>query len=215
MNNSHRQLMELISQRRSIRQFKPDPVPRQLIEQVLEAARWAPSGGNRQGFRFIVVQSPAMLARMDQAVARAVEALLQHVRPEFREEFARYSGNFMHFAQAPLVIAPIYRSYREGTDFLTMITGGTHSDDRGPLKADADSLAAVSAAIMNLLLAVHTLGLGACWMTGPLFARTSLSKLLEVPRSWEIAALIPLGYAQHRPAAPERRPLARLITYLD
>ncbi len=64
---------------------------------------------------------------------------------------------------------------------------------------------------MNLLLAAHTLGLGACWMTGPLVAADGLRRCLQVTKGWDIAALVPVGYADEEPQPPKRRPLQRLI----
>jgi nitroreductase len=73
-----------------------------------------------------------------------------------------------------------------------------------------DTTASVAAALTQLLLAAHALGLGACWMTGPLVAAAELRALLAVPDGWELAALVPLGYPAEQPAPPRRRALGRL-----
>jgi nitroreductase len=56
--------MEVVRQRRSIRRYKPDPVPDEILNQILEAARLAPSGGNRQPWHFIVVKDPEKKRRL-------------------------------------------------------------------------------------------------------------------------------------------------------
>jgi nitroreductase len=72
----------------------------------------------------------------------------------------------------------------------------------------------VAAAIENLLLCAHALGLGACWMTGPLVAAEALAAILEVPRGWTLSALVPVGRPAERPATPPRRPRDALVRRL-
>ena len=69
-------------------------------------------------------------------------------------------------------------------------------------------------ALQNLLLMAHELGLGASGMTGPLVAADRLRALLEVLPSWEIAALVPVGYPAETPPAPPRKPAARVTEWL-
>jgi nitroreductase len=69
-------------------------------------------------------------------------------------------------------------------------------------------------ALGQLLLFAHDLGLGASGMTGPLLARTELKALLEVPASWDIVALVPLGYADEVPAPTERKSAAAVMRWL-
>jgi nitroreductase len=92
-------LLALLKARRSIRRYKPDPVPEELVTQLLEAGRWAPSASNRQPWRFVVVR--------DQAVRKAVA---QHA--------AYYFVRWVHVEEAPLLIAlcgdagnPVYRTF--------------------------------------------------------------------------------------------------------
>ena len=66
---------DTIYAQRAIRRFKPDPVPRGLIEQVIEAATRAPSGGNRQPWAFVVVQERAKKERIAEPVSKAGVAL--------------------------------------------------------------------------------------------------------------------------------------------
>jgi nitroreductase len=92
-------LLALLKARRSIRRYKPDPVPEEMVAQLLEAGRWAPSAVNRQPWRFIVVR--------DAAVRKAVA---QHA--------AYYFVRWAHVEEAPLLIAlcgdagnPVYRTF--------------------------------------------------------------------------------------------------------
>jgi nitroreductase len=199
-------LTRLLRERRSIRRFRDEPVPEALVETILEAARWAPTAGNRQAFRLIGVVAPEVIAAMGDAVREAVAALIPGVRAELRDGARAYLDNFSLFAGAPVVIAPIYRA---GPDLLASLTGAAET----PASAD-DAIASVSAVTTYLLLAAHAAGLGACWMTGPRVAAPALRAILAVPAGWAIAGLIPLGVPAEQPAAPPRRPLRELVRWI-
>ena len=72
-------------------------------------------------------------------------------------------------------------------------------------------LQSVSAAIQNMLLAVHALGYGSCWMTGPLVAQESFEKLLGYDKDRFIAALLPIGVPDENPPARSRKPLEEVV----
>jgi len=205
MNQDYEQLLQVMKSRRSIRKFRPDPVPQALIEQLVEAARWAPSAGNRQNFRFLVISRPERLRAMAEAVDAVIDQVRDNLREKFRKESEQYLANFTHFAAAPLVLAPIHRTAR------SLVIQALFPPDQIPEAADEESLCSVSAAIDHLLLAAATLGLGACWMTGPLLARPQLEALLPVPAGWTLSALVPIGYPDEDPVPPKRRRLDLLI----
>jgi nitroreductase len=196
--NDYDTLLRLARDRRSIRRFRPDPVPAAVVDQLLEVARWAPSAGNRQAYRFLLVDAPATIAAMADAARAATARLAAGLRADLAEPGRAYLDNFTGFAGAPLCCVPIYRS---GFDLREAV---------GDAPAH-DALQSVAAAIMSLLLAAQSLGLGGCWMTGPLCAAEPLGALLAVPRGWSIAALVPLGYPDAAPAPPRRRELGQLV----
>ena len=62
-------LLELVKKRRSIRRFKPDPIPDEYIEKIIEVARWAPSGFNMQPWEFVVVKKPELRKKIVQYIS--------------------------------------------------------------------------------------------------------------------------------------------------
>jgi nitroreductase len=195
-------LLDFLVTRRSIRRFRSDSLPSGTAEKLVEAARWAPSAANRQAWRILAIESAGLREQMGAAVTKAVDNLRQQARPDLHNQVGRYLDNFLHFAQAPLVLVPIFR---DGPDLLAGVCAGQASHlERG-------SLCSIAAAIQNLLLAAHALGLGACWMTGPLVAASALNDLLQIPEGWQIAAIIPVGIPDEAPVIPPRRDLARLL----
>jgi len=207
-------IYELMLARRSVRRFKPDAPDRALIKRLLEAAVTAPSASNKQPWRFVVVASRPRIADLAAEVRRAVDLIARHVEPRSEAAFRAYGEYFTRFEAAPVVIVALYRSLTVLSDLV---------DDRLPDAArtrvaameERSGLIGVSMALQNLLLMAHELGLGASGMTGPLVAADRLRALLEVPPSWEIAALVPVGFAAETPAAPPRKPVGRVTQWIE
>jgi 5,6-dimethylbenzimidazole synthase len=101
-------LLSLLRTRRSIRRFRSDPVPEEMITRLVEAATWAPSAGNRQAWRLVVVRTPECIAKMGAVVREEVPRLRQHLRNE-GADVSGYFGNLHHFDGAPVVLAPFHR----------------------------------------------------------------------------------------------------------
>ena len=161
---TYEKCLDAIFTRVSIRRFKSDPVPDDVIKLILKAGNSAPSAGNLQARDFIVVKDENTKLKLAKAALRQ-----------------------MFIAEAPVVIvvcANYPRSMR--------IYG-----ERGKLYAEQDA----TAAIENILLAVHMLGLGAVWVGA--FDETEVSNILEIPSHARPMAIIPIGYPAEK---PERRP---------
>ena len=197
-------LSSILRGRRSIRRFRPDPVSDDAVMAMAEAASWAPSARNRQAWRLVAVSS----AERIRAMAEAVQAEGARLRAVLGERApGGFLEDFLHFAGAPLVFAPFHRASPDPLRAL-----GVEHPVAG--QVELDSLSSVAAAVQNLLLCAHALGLGACWMTGPLVAAGALRRILEVPDGWKVSALVPVGLPAEAPAPPRRRSLERLLRRL-
>jgi nitroreductase len=180
-------VIEAIHQRRAVRQYRPDPVKNEDIRTVLDAANWAPSAMNRQQWEFVVVTGKKLL-EMGVSYRAIIEEYTKNWDPSplrgslTREEFIRFAGSY---GGAPVVIVVL-----------------TDTDENPDLrKANIES---ASAAMENLLLAATAVGLGTCWMTGPLRGEAALRRILAIPDNKEIVAVTPLGYPQGVPKAQPR-----------
>lgn len=189
-------LFGILRGRRSVRLFGKEPVPRELIEKIVEAAAWAPSASNRQDWEFTVVESHAVKRSMGLAVRRRWDELL--ARPEAQsvgEELRQHARFFAWFARAPLVIAV---SAREPDGYMAALCGEAAADVAG------QKVSAAMAA-QNLMLAAHALGLGTCCLTAPLAAPEELKELLGLGRRRELVCLIALGWpAGEAPVMPRK-----------
>ena len=206
-------ILELMQKRRSIRRFKPDVPPDAAILKLIEAAVAAPSATNKQPWRFLIAKEKKHFEIMARAVEKARQHYLSLLNPEYRSEFAQYSVNFMNFQNAPVIILPIYRVF-QGLSALVK--------EKAPQKEAVflrtyehdTALMGVSLAVQNILLMSEAVGLGACCMTGPLIARVEIEKCLPVPKGWQIAALIAVGYPDETPEHPGRKKLELVTRWL-
>ena len=204
--SSYEELLRVVRERRSVRRFKSDPVPPEDVDRMLEAALWAPSGSNTQPWLFIVVTERNVIARASECVRLEVERVYRSA-PGFAETgkgLARW-GTF--FEGAPLVFFVAGR--REQSSWrlkLAEVFPGHPAAGKS-----LSWLVGCAAAIQNLLLAVHALGYGACWMGAPLVARATLERLLELPEDYELLAVVRAGRPAEEPSAPRRRPRGETV----
>lgn len=207
INDRSNILLDIIKQRRSVRNFTSEPVPDNDIKAIVEAAAMAPSATNSQNWRFIAVKSDEKKQELVSAIEEQIKeysALIKSQRAY--NEFNAYSRFFTFFASAPLVIAVIKTPY---TSFSLRIMQRYGISPEALEAADSQG---PSAAIQNMLLASHSLGYGACWMTGPLIAKTKLEKVLDIKEPDSLMALIPIGKTEKQPAAPKRKPIEDIFT---
>jgi nitroreductase len=204
-------LFDAIQGRKSIRRFKQSPVPDEDIKKILDAGRHAPSASNTQPWRFAVIRDRALLAKMADATREMVDRMIPFAEDEKQaQRLAAYKGTFYTFFEhAPVVIAVFMEGYDAGTDRLLAKMGYSPGDIKRlrPLPG----LQSVSAAIQNMLLAVHALGYGSCWMTGPLVAQEAFGELLGYGKDAFIAALLPIGEPDEDPPARNRKPLEEIV----
>ncbi len=177
-------IWEALEKRRSIRRYHPREVPRELIHRVLEAATWAPSAHNRQPWRFAVIprgpKREVLLQAMERRWVQDLHA--DGLAEEDIEKRVRRSRERLQ--QAPVLILVA----------LSMEDMDRYEDER---RQHAEYLMAVQSTAMagqNILLAAHALGLGACWMSAPLYTPDIVREILELPADWIAQGFITLGY---------------------
>jgi nitroreductase len=179
-------LYEAIKGRRSVRKFKSTPVPKDLIEKIFEVALWAPSGMNRQNWKFFVLagERKEELVSISSTSFQYLEPQLQQLyaeKPKIIESTRRF---FKRLGEAPIVVC----AYFEPANM-----------------EDVTSFQNVAAAIQNLLLVAHAEGLGTCWMTGPVTVANEISRFLGV-KDMTLVAITPMGYPDETPKVPPRKP---------
>lgn len=206
-------IFEAMRERRSVRRFKPDPVARDVVTTLIEAAITAPSASNKQPWRFLVVEDRARIARMADAVREATALVSAHIPEASQPSFRAYGDYFTRFESAPAVIVPIHRAMSVLSNLVDdALDDGTRAVIRH--MEEQSGLVGTSLALMNLLLMAHAVGLGASGMTGPLVAEPALRSILEVPDGWGIVALVPIGWPAEDPVPTDRKPVDKVIRWL-
>ena len=206
-------IYDAMRSRRSVRRFKPDAVPHDVITSLIEAAITAPSASNKQPWRFLVVEDRVRITRMAAAVRHATDVVASHIPDQNHEAFRAYGDYFTRFENAPAVIVPIHRA-------MSVLTNLVDDDVEAGLRTtirrmeEQSGLVGTSLALMNLLLMAHALGLGASGMTGPLVAEPALREILEVPEGWGIVAVVPIGWPAEDPVPTDRKPVDKVIRWL-
>lgn len=208
-------LFEAIQTRKSIRRYKQTSVPDEDIRTILDAGRWAPSANNTQPWSFIVIKDRELLKGMAAAVREMIDRMVPYAESEKQaQRLAAYKNNYYTFFEnAPVVIAVCMETYDAGTDRLLAKMGYSAEDIKRlrPLPG----LQSVAAAIQNMLLAIHSLGYGSCWMTGPLVAQEAFGKLLGFGKEKSIAALLPVGVPDENPPLRPRKPVEETMRIVE
>ncbi len=186
-------LLDDLRERRSVRKYQARSVSDELIREVLEAAGWAPSAHNAQPWRFIVLSDPLVKRRLAEAMAKAWATDMAKDDAKVEPETVRLRVE--RFAEAPALVLACFSM--EGMAMLP-------DAERQMLERDL-ALQSLAAALQNVLLAAHSLGLGACWFCAPSFCKETIRETLGIPRDVEPEALIALGYPAEEPTAPQRK----------
>lgn len=203
-------LREAMSTLRAVRRLKSDPIPDEVLGRVLEAATWAPTGGNVQPWRMIVVRQPAQRARLGELYAARWAAYAEAGRrqAEGASEEARAgtlkaleAGDFLaeHFHEVPAIVVFCFDPRRMAI---------TDIDQPRPTVVGGGS---IYPAVQNLLLAARAEGLGCVLTTLLCYDEPEVKALLDIPEAWGTAAHVPLGWpVRGGHGAITRRPLAKM-----
>ena len=192
-------VLEAIGKRRSIRDYKHDAIPEDVLGRLLEALRLAPTGGNRQPFKFIVVRD----APTREKVAAACRWL------------PGMPNGQAFVADAPVVIVAcgsekdaVTRFHKDGAPSLTM---GVAPDEIDKDPVEYNNLMAVDMAIAldHLTLVATEEGLGTCWIAA--LDEPELKRILAVPDEMRLLFVMPVGYAVSWPEPRPRKALEDII----
>jgi coenzyme F420-0:L-glutamate ligase / coenzyme F420-1:gamma-L-glutamate ligase len=195
---------EWMAGRRSIRLFRPDAVPQDVIERILEAACLAPSAHNRQPWRFVLLSRREDRGTLAEILTARMRAVMEADQNDEQAIVQRAERTRRRWQEAPLAVLVC------GED--------PHSDSCSEDSQRGERMLlvqSVAAAIGYLLLAAHGEGLGACWIGYPAFCPAPLFRELGLPARWEPQAAVLLGYPAEQPVMQARLPLDQIVIKLN
>ena len=202
MNDLQDIFWQTLFERRSIRRYRPEPVPEELLRRLLTAAIWAPSAHNRQPWRFAVVTTKARKAALAEAMAERWQEDMTRAGVPAEEIRARLQRSRQRLTGPPALVVGC----------MTLSDMDAYADAR---LAEAERIMAIQSlalALGNLMLAAHREGLGSCWMCAPLFAPDAVRTALELPADWEPQAIITLGWPDESRTS-SRKPLEKVVVW--
>jgi F420 biosynthesis protein FbiB-like protein len=201
MSTTTTDLHNFLRTRRSIRRFKPDPVPDSVIENILLTATFAPSAHHRQPWRFCIVTDSSARANLADTMGIDFERDLTQdgLPPEKIQAQVKRSKDRITSAPALILLC------------LDMSEMDVYPDRKRKQAEFRMAVQSVANAGMQFLLAAHAEGLGSVWVCSPLFAQETIQKALALPDTWEPQAMYFIGYPEVIPEARERKPLDSVV----
>jgi coenzyme F420-0:L-glutamate ligase/coenzyme F420-1:gamma-L-glutamate ligase len=190
--------LEAIRTRRSLRQLSDKPVPHEIVDAILELAATAPAPHHTRPWRYVIVL-PRSRDRLIEAMGTAWRVDLERDghAASLIERLLRKSRRQIASAPVLLLVCLTNEGLRRWPD------------DRRARNEWAMAQQSVGAAMQNIMLAAHAMGLSSYWISAPLFAPEACTEALALPDGWVAQALIVLGYGADA-AAPKPRPAADL-----
>jgi nitroreductase len=198
-------LVDAMSTQRAIRRLLPDPVDDEVVLRCIELATRAPTGGNRQGWEFVVVRDPEVkhqLARLNRqawSVYRRLGASRARRDPSLQRIAEAVQWQADHFEEVPVVVVACLRG---------------RSPIWAPPVLAASFYGSIFPAVQNLLLAARAARLGAALVTLPVWSVTLARRTLGLPRTVTPVAVVPLGWPSGRYGPTSRRPVGEVV-HLD
>jgi PPOX class probable F420-dependent enzyme len=197
-------VLDVVRGRRSVRSYLPKEVPEEVVDEVLEAGRWAPSPHGRQPWRFAVIEREQTKERLAGAMGEEWRANLEMDGQSREVVKRRLEGSRRRLIDAPVLV--LICLFLEDLD--------VYPDAGRQERETTMAVQSLGAAAQNMLLAAYDLGLDTSWMCAPLFCPEKVVEALGLDPRLIPHALLTLGYAEGDP--PKRRgrkPLDDLIVY--
>ena len=195
---------EAIKKRRSIRKFKPDPIPEEKIRLLLESARLAPSGTNTQPWRFVVIKDNDTKKKLQEAahnqrhIGRAPVIIVCCADLKAFKEFPKRVDELIESGALPERTREVFIPYlKKGMDTVTK--------DALMVAAAAN----VAIAVEHIVLQAVEIGLGTCWVRW--YEDNKVKEILDIPEHVEVMALLPIGVPDEDPSRRPRLELDQLV----
>jgi nitroreductase len=163
-------IFDCIKTRRSIRKFTDEPVSDKLINKIIEAGTWAPSGMNNQPWKFAVIKEK-----------------------DLKDQISKLT-HYSRIIQRANVLVAVFLDHAESYD-------------------RTKDVQAMGACIQNMLLTIHSMGLGAVWLGQILKNKDNVLELVRGPKDLELMAVIALGHPAEKGGKPSRKGLDKTVFF--
>lgn len=196
-------VFEAIHSQLQVTRYKPDPVPREVIEKIIDAATKAPNGSNTQLWEFVVITDPELIDKIGRIYGELWLGYYGKEPPtdESRaHRSARYLAEHMHEVPAMILVCVDH-----SRGYMGFTPGESFIRDR--------YASSIWPAVQNLFLAARALGLGTRITTHQVRREQEIKDILGIPDQIETVLLTPLGYPRGKFGPNKRRPAAEVTSY--
>lgn len=208
--------LALFEARKSIRSFSRTRPSHEDLETMVNAARLAPTGKNKQNWHIVYTENRKIIEKAGQLISGKSERLREMMRDDKEKEALKRITPFaLFFREAPSLVFFFHGEY--SVTGLSALRQAGLSEEAEAIREASPGIQGAAAAMENFLLCAAHLGYGTCWMTAPLFAARELESLIGLKRDgYRLMALTPLG----RPvpgsdiSRPVRKPIGEMLTVL-
>lgn len=200
--------LNLVKTRRSIRSFKPDPLPDDYVDRIIEAARWAPSGANSQPWEFVVIKDKGIKEKILELHKESSE----HSRKMelTREPGMGWPAVLRHSDRPGFAVAPVW----------IILLGDSRTRKAYPLTAylnrgEAIFQSSLASAFLYMHLAAASLGLASQWVSGTAspYEQCLIKDLLKIPENLQIYDMMAAGYPLKQPRPRMVREKSAMVHY--
>ena len=216
-------LFEAMYTARSLRHFKPDPVPQALIEKLIDSAIRASSGGNTQHWSFVVVRDEAKKRELGALYRKASDYADKiysnrptpaHLTDEQNRQFIANSGFLWdHMADAPVILVPcLAKRESPKRESLPSVVQARYAEHLANMARTSGS--SIYPAVQNIILACRALGLGTVITTNHMLYEDEVKAALGIPADVGTYAMMPIGFPTKKYGPLTRKPVAE-VTYAD
>lgn len=191
-------ILELIKKRRTIRKYKNKPIPKRILNKIIEAGRWAPSAHNYQPWKFIII-------RTEETKRGFIKYLGGFPSKNFLTSINILLKNSIEIIKNTPVIILVYNDRKFSKKALNLGTVYKYL-------AHISEVESVSAAIENMCLVSTYLGLGMAWLTMPLLIKDRINRFFNT--NDDLVAILTFGYPAEKGKRSPRKPLSETVKYL-
>ncbi len=199
-------LLSIVKERRSCRRFKPDSIPDEYVNKIIDVARWAPSGANSQPWDFVVVKKKDLRQQISEFVKEFISIYykLEHTR----EPALRF----------PSLTRPAEKIGYEDAPVFIILCGDKRTKEAYPLYTEVEMSegileSSLASAFLYMQLAAGTLGLGSQWVSAVRmwYVQCMIRDLLRIPDELVIYEMFVVGYPASKPKPRMVRTLEEMV----
>ncbi len=202
-------ISEVMNTRRSIRKFTDEPVPEEDINKIVSSALLSPSACNCQSFYFVAVRNKELIEKTADAVEKGIDDFYSEAEAEYTALRKKQST---FFKKAPLVIFVYLTDMEYYQKQAVDVYASKGYDSREMLRMIGEpDVLSVGAAVENMLLTIHSLGYGACWMSDPIVSEGNINEVLGMNPSYRLMGVIPVGKSAYTPRPKKSKELSDIL----